>query len=104
MLCLGRELACVQLLDTLLQRRFPRIGQPLLVQTQVSVAAEGPGGFAVLRVLGRLAQEDIRLLRVLVARLEDVARDGQIDLDWMDQRDRVRLCEGDGDVVGRLRA
>lgn len=99
---LGRELAGVQLLDALLECVFPRVGQALLVQAQVGVAAEGPGGLALLCVLGRLPQEGVRLLGVLVARLEDVTWDGQVALEVGVQRERGLRGLGDVDVVGRL--
>ena len=101
-LCIGCDLAGVQLLHTLPQRLFPYVSQALVVQAEVGVGAEGPRRLAFLGVLGRLAQEVLRVLGMWVARLENVARNGQVTLELGLQREGGLLLFGDVDVVGRL--
>ena len=96
-------LARVQLLDTLAERFFADLSQALLVQAQLGVAAVGTGLLAFLCIACRAGQELRRVLRLRVARLEDVAGDGQVTL----AVGRERKCRLPGlvdvDVVGRLR-
>lgn len=98
----GGDLSLVEFLHTLSECLFPRVGEPLLVQSVLCVPAPRSWSRGLLRVLCGLGDEVVGLLGEVRSRLEDIAGDGEVALyDGLEGECWLGGL-GDFDVVRRL--